>query len=86
MRPQDIEKIANSVVSAFSKPSAASAGCGSMSNEDAFSCSPSFNCQPSGAYECGGAAAFVCSNIFAGDPECDTAFSCTCEFSKDIVG
>lgn len=78
MRPKDIERIADSVVGAFGKPTRASAGCGDVSSTDLFEC-VDFGCGFAGAYECGGAGDFICFAFtceLVGGFECATAFTC----------
>ena len=74
MRPQDIEKLANSVVAALSAPVRATAACGCLSDSQGFTC-PSgiaaFSCTSS--YACGGASPFECYCSFS----CDARFSCS---------
>lgn len=84
MRPQDIERIADSVMGAFIRPTRASAGCGDVSSTQSFSC-PDFGCgfgEPS--YECGGAADFKCTG-FGCSPTalfgCDDLFSCSAGYA-----
>ena len=78
MRPQDIEKIANSVVGAFSRPSRASAGCGDFSSTQEYDCSTGYYCQSEGGYECGGQALFDCvQEVFS----CVSAFNCPSSFN-----
>ena len=76
MRPQDIEKIANSVVGVFGRPIRASAGCAGVSDPQAFDCSE-YDC--SVTYICGGQGTFSCGTNFGcvGDFTCDSNFDCT---------
>ena len=84
MRPQDIEKIANSVMGAFSRPTRASAGCTGVSDPQEFECIEYYNCQSD--YECGGVATFrcavegfACQEFFCqtGPFDCVIGFGCT---------
>ena len=80
MRPQDIEKIANSVVGAFGRPVRASAGCSGVSDPQAYSCSGDpYDCSPN--YVCGGQGSFSC------DAEgFDCANNFTCSSNWDCMG
>ena len=77
MRPQDIEKIANSVVGVFGRPIRASAGCAGVSDPQTFDCSETYDC--SVTYICGGQGTFSCGTNFGcgGDFTCDSNFDCT---------
>ncbi|MBN1672737.1 MAG: hypothetical protein JXR37_16965 [Kiritimatiellae bacterium] len=82
MRPQDIEKIANSVMRALGRPTQASAGCQGISDPQAFDCPAQqemYECGPTAAYECGGAGQFVCmaGQLFT----CAAQFSCESMYS-----
>jgi hypothetical protein len=79
MRPQDIEKIANSVVGAFGRPVRASAGCAGVSDPQTFSCSQTYDC--SGGYACGGQGVFTCVAVGF---QCDGNF--VCESNWDCMG
>ena len=84
MRPQDIEKIANSVVGAFSQPSRASAGCGAISSTQEYDCSTGYYCQSEAGYECGGQASFDCtmeSFSCVDGFNCPSSFDCTSAYS-----
>ena len=60
MRPQDIERVANSVMGSLGRPTRASAGCGGVSSPDTYGCDTSYSCQVT-TYECGGAGVFACT-------------------------
>jgi hypothetical protein len=79
MRPQDIEKIANSVVGAFTGPTQASAGCGAISSAESYECATGFTCGLVG-YECGGQATFSCAptaTFTCLSFNCPSSFDCT---------
>ncbi len=85
MRPQDIERIANSVMGAFTGPSQASAGCGSFSSTQEFTCSTGYFCQLAQGYNCGGQALFECLTEGFGcieNFECPTSFSCPSNYTE----
>ena len=73
MHPQEIEKIAQGVVGAFSPgcDPTVKAGCGAFSNPNAYDCAL-FSCGDD--YECGQAAVFTCSEDFT----CAQSFFCGC--------
>ncbi len=80
MKPQDIEKIADSVIGAFARPTQASAGCAGISDPTAFNCpveQGDFSCLDN--YDCGGAGAFKCGmTLFTcegGDFSCSALYS-----------
>jgi hypothetical protein len=80
MRPQDIEKLANSVMGAVAQPTRASAGCGSVSSTQEFSCTQTdYTCGPTASYACGGPAAFTCPGTYdcVLDFTCPDLFSCS---------
>lgn len=77
MRPQDIEKIANSVVGAFGRPVRASAGCAGASDPQSFQCTgDAYDC--SQGYVCGGEGSFTCDQGFvcSGDFSCEGSWDC----------
>jgi len=82
MRPQDIEKIANSVVGSFSGTASVSAGCGSASSTVEYMCDGfDFACQST--YECGGAGNFTCGTTFPFD--CVEIFGCASAFDCPVI-
>ena len=76
MRPQDIEKIAEGIVSSLSRSQCKEtvAGCGGFSDPQQYNC-PDYSC--SSDYECGGAAGFGCTPSF----DCNQGFFCACIYS-----
>jgi hypothetical protein len=76
MRPQDVEKIAESVVASFSQEPGreSGAGCGNFS-VPAYTCPDSFACDKD--YYCGGQAEFGCSQLFT----CPQGFFCSCIYT-----
>ena len=76
MRPQDIEKIANSVVGVFGRPIRASAGCSGVSDPQTFDCGDTYDC--SVTYVCGGQGTFTCDESFVcgGTFRCDSNWDC----------
>ncbi len=77
MRPQDIEKIAQGVVGAFSRAGEGSikGGCGAFSNPEAYTCID-FGC--SANYECGEAGNFTC---VAANFSCTEGFFCASDYT-----
>jgi hypothetical protein len=77
MRPQDIEKIEQGVVGAFSQAGEGSikAGCGAFSNPQAYECAD-FSCIAN--YECGEMGNFSCA---AAEFSCTEGFFCASNYT-----
>ena len=80
MRPQEIEKIAESVVMSFSQDpeSQSVTGCGSFSTP-AYNCPDVFSCESD--YQCGGLCEFACSQTFT----CTEGFFCACVYTEPPI-
>jgi len=78
MRPQDIEKIARSVVGGFTQAGEETikAGCGAFSNPEAFSCAD-YWCS-TGNYECGEMGNFTCTTA---NFSCPDGFFCAADYT-----
>jgi len=78
MKPQEIEKIAQSVTGAFTQAgdTTVKAGCGGLSDPQMYEC-VDFGC--SANYECGDAGPFNC---FGNDFFCTATFDCPSSYSS----